>query len=264
MSLLNTNKQNVQPKVRSRNWIVLDSLPGQRGIVLPRMPPEPSCRCAFVVQLLSPRPSRANIRQVSQAELWKLSFETAINDLVELGAPAALAYDISFNKYGMRLAFLGISQNIGSYVRRICRRLVQHSLQLLEGPEMLPSSVTSTAMGHAETMPGLSAYRRNVTISNLRRSTAYEAVAEGIAFLRSCNGADCYAQGNLLQSEILDLLEDVENIFADSINNRPSSQTIVPPIEDTDYPPMWKPRAASICSISGSGLIIDACGRLPR
>ena len=35
-------------------------------------------------------------------------------DLVELGAPAGLAYKISYNKYGMRVSFLGLSQSIAS------------------------------------------------------------------------------------------------------------------------------------------------------
>ncbi len=49
---------------------------------LPRAPPEPSCRCVFVLQLLSSRPARANTQMAARAELWKMSLEYAISDLV--------------------------------------------------------------------------------------------------------------------------------------------------------------------------------------
>jgi insulysin len=80
------------------NWLILEPTPGQRGIPLPRGPPEPTCRCAFVLQLLSSRPARANTRQAAQAMLWKVSFENAVSDLAELGLPGGLGYELTFNK----------------------------------------------------------------------------------------------------------------------------------------------------------------------
>ena len=52
------------------------------SLPLPVLPPENTCRCAFVLQLLSPRPARANVRKAAHAQLWLLSFENAISDLV--------------------------------------------------------------------------------------------------------------------------------------------------------------------------------------
>jgi insulysin len=58
---------------------------------LPRAPPEPSGRCVFVLQLLSSRPARANTQMAARAELWKMSLEYAISDLVCLSRPIALS-----------------------------------------------------------------------------------------------------------------------------------------------------------------------------
>jgi insulysin len=246
------------------NWKILGAEPGQVGLPLPRCPPETTCRCAFTLQLLSPRPARANVRQAAFAELWKLSLELAITDLAELGAPGSLAYDISFNKFGLRLTFLGISQNISSYARRICRRLVKHHFTLLTGPEMLPPSLTAMAVSTASRVPNLSQQRRSPIVSNLRRATSYDAATEGIAFLRSCSGAVCFAEGDLLQSEVVALLSDLNDIFSESIGSGSRSSAAIPTINDLVYKPVWKPRFASSCAVPGVALVSDACGRLPR
>jgi insulysin len=249
----------------NENWTVLDAFSGQVGLSLPRSPPESSCRCAFVLQLLSSRPARADVRQAAKAELWKVAFEMAVMDLAELGAPGGLAYDLSFNKFGMRITVLGVSQNLPSYCRRLCRRLVEHPFRLLEGPETLSYSVTDTAIAGANRATGVTLQRKRRIISNLRRSTAYETAAEGIAFLRSCTGAVCFAEGDLLRKEVYELRDDLKGIFSQSVGStgRPL-QTATPAIDDLLYKPFWKPRSASPCSISGVPLMSDACGRLPR
>ena len=96
----------------------------------------------------------------------------------ELGAPAGLAYDLSFNKYGMRLCFLGISQNLASYSRRFCRRLAQHHKRLLEGPEMLDKSIIGTAVYDATRSTGVSQLRKREIENVLKSSSAYEAATE--------------------------------------------------------------------------------------
>lgn len=66
-------------------WAVLKvSSDYQSGLCLPlpRVPPEPSCRCVFVLQLLSSRPARAGVKMAAHAELWKVSLEYAVSDLV--------------------------------------------------------------------------------------------------------------------------------------------------------------------------------------
>jgi insulysin len=57
---------------------------------LPRAPLEPSSRCVFVLQLLSSRPARANTRMAGRAELWKMSLEYAISDLVSPNRPISV------------------------------------------------------------------------------------------------------------------------------------------------------------------------------
>jgi insulysin len=73
------------PVKDGNEWAILDAAPGQAGLPLPRLPPEANCRCAFVIQLLSSRPARADIRQAAKGELWRLSLQGSITDLIELG-----------------------------------------------------------------------------------------------------------------------------------------------------------------------------------
>lgn len=234
-----------------------------QGLPLPRGPPEPSCRCTFVLQILSPRPARANIRQAARAELWKLSFEYAVKDLAELGAPGGLAYDISFNKFGLRFSFLGISQILPSYARRLTRRLARHQDFLLNGPKLLPVVVTSAAISAATATSGISSGRRRGAISSIRSSMASDVSSEGLAFLNSCFGAVCFSNGDLLQNETMELMVDLRSILQSSLGNATLTAAI-PTIEDLVYKPVWKPRYASACSIAGVPLISDACGRIPR
>ena len=52
------------------------------SLPLPREAPEPSCRCAFVLQLLSKRPARASAAMAAHSELWKISLEKSLSDIV--------------------------------------------------------------------------------------------------------------------------------------------------------------------------------------
>jgi hypothetical protein len=56
--------------------------PGLPRLPLPMMPSEPTCRCSMVIQLLSSRPARANVKRAALAQLWLLSFQEAVSDLV--------------------------------------------------------------------------------------------------------------------------------------------------------------------------------------
>jgi transcriptional regulator of met regulon len=164
----------------------------------------------------------------------------------------------------MRLAFLGISPNLSSYTRRLCRRLVEHHFHLLEGPELLSFSVTDTAVAGASRVEGMAIQRQRRLVSNLRRSTAYETAAEAIAFLRSCTGAVCFAQGDLPPKEVYELRDDLKEIFRPVVGPSGSSSPATPSIDDLLYKPVWKPRSAPSCTISGVPLISNACGRIPR
>lgn len=237
------------------------------GLKLPRVPPEPNCMCAFVLQLLSPRAARADVRQAAKAELWKLVFETMVSDLAELGSAGGLAYDVSFNKYGLRIAFLGISQTLPSYVRRIVRRLVTVSSELFKGPEQLPASVTALAIDRVKRVPSLKPGRRRSIVKELKSATAYDVASEGIAFLRSCTGTVTIAQGDLLPGESKELVEELQGILLETLGSRARSLSeapATPALQDILYKPMWKPRSASSCTVSGVPLMSDACGRIPR
>lgn len=164
----------------------------------------------------------------------------------------------------MRLTFLGLSQNLPSYARRLCRRLVEHPYKLFDGPEMLPYAITDSAMAGANRATDLPTQRRRRIVSNLRRSTAYETAAEAITFLRSCSGAVCFAQGDLVSKEVYELRDDLHAIFEKAVGPWGRPLPAKPDIEDLLYKPVWKPRSASPCSVSGVPLISDACGRIPR
>ncbi|GAX26558.1 hypothetical protein FisN_21Lh024 [Fistulifera solaris] len=252
---------------KANNWSILEPYPGQYGLLLPRGPPEPTCRCAFVVEFLSPRPARADARQAAHAQLWLESFESiSMKDLAELGAIGGLAFDLSFNPYGLRLCVLGIRRTLPSYTRRLVRKLVDHSLELLRGPEYFPSSLTASTVQSAQRARNLSPRRRRVITSNLRRSTAYEAAAEGVTFLRSCQGGVCFAQGDLSSEEVSELLQDLQTILEPALNPRTSRSSVsaIPSIDDLLYRPNWKPRTLLSCSIPGVVLVSDACGRVKR
>ena len=248
-------------------WTLLEPpVEGKRGLPLPGYPPEPNYRSVFVINLLSSRPARASLREAARGELFKTSFEYSVSDLAELGAPGGLAYDLSFNKYGMRLAFMGVNQNLPSYARRFCRRLVEHPSNLLDGPEFFPPKVLNAAVGSARRFRGFSNQRRNTVVSALRSATAYESAAEGKAFLRSCSAAVCYAEGDWSTTrEVLSLQKDLEDIFAPYLSlGRGTNLPALPSLDDLTYKAIWKPRFGLPCTLAGITLISDACGRVPR
>mmetsp|Transcript_1206 Transcript_1206/g.3052 ORF Transcript_1206/g.3052 Transcript_1206/m.3052 type:complete len:296 (+) Transcript_1206:2-889(+) len=233
------------------------------GLSLPRMPPEASVRSLFVLQLLSSRPPRATAEMAAHAEVWRISLEYALVDLSELGAPGGLAYEISYNKYGMRVAFLGLSQNIASYARRIGRRMVDHTNQLLEGPEQISEIVREAAIRNTNRFR-MSPKRKALVTNTLKQTTASDAAREGTRFFASCSGAVCFSQGDLLPAETLSLMADLKEIFRKTtgVNVRPSPA--VPEVSDLLYRANWIPRAASVCTIAGASLVSNPCGRVPR
>jgi insulysin len=79
------NEDIIQSSIVRDYWSVLQVISHemtQPMLRLPRVPPEPSSRCAFVLQLLSSRPARADTKMAAHAELWKVSLEYAVSDLV--------------------------------------------------------------------------------------------------------------------------------------------------------------------------------------
>ena len=253
-------------KTVRRKWTVLK--PGLIGLPLPRSPPEASCRCAFVLQLLSPRPARASAEQAANAELWRLTFDAAAKDLAELGAPGGLAYELRFNKYGLRISCLGLSQTIPSYARRLANLLVKHQQNLLKGQKILPELIVSSALADANRARNLSQTRKGIVVNTLQKSTSFDAALEGISFLQSCTGAVCFSEGDLTSRETECLLNDMQIILEDSIGTRNTKDeqniSTIPSVDDLIDSPNWKPRNASPCYVAGVTLMSDACGRIPR
>ncbi len=250
----------------NEDWRVL--MPGKdtKLMQLPRSPPEANCRCVFVLQLLSSRPARAKADEAAYGELWRISFEEAIADFAEQGAPGGLAYELRFNKYGMRISFLGVSQTLPIYAKKIMNHLVQHKVEQLWDEK----KIKTMALSEASKSRDLSSIRRNIVLDSLQRARPYDVELEGTSFLQSCSGAVCFSQGDLTPDETRLLLQDIRGIVASSIgspnndNKRYFTPSRIPPIEDLTDMAKWKPRNASPCYISGISLMSDACGRIPR
>ena len=164
----------------------------------------------------------------------------------------------------MRICFLGLSQNIASYARRLSRRIVEHQNKLLENQELFSSKIVEAASRNALRTPNLSQQRRNEIVNILRESDSTEAAVEGIAFFKSCSGGVCYSQGDLLPKETAALLGDLKVIFRKVTGSNVRPVPASPELEDLVYRPNFIPRSASVCSIPGANLVSDPCGRVPR
>jgi insulysin len=267
-SVTSNNEEFEKPSIVRDYWALLQAyshsewLPSP-GLTIPRMPPEPSSRSVFVLQLLSSRPPRASSEMAAHAEIWRISLEYDLVELSELGAPAGLAYEISYNNYGMRVAFLGLSQNIPSYARRIARRMIDHTNQLLEGPEEIDPKVLEASIRNTNRFR-MTPSRKQQVVSSLRQTTAINAAREGTAFFQSCSGAVCFSQGDLLPTESLAVLADLKEIFRKTTGVNVSPAPVIPEVKDLLYRANWIPRAASVCAIPGASLVSNPCGRVPR
>jgi insulysin len=246
----------------------LVKLQSLEGIFLPRQPIDSEYgRCAFVVQLLSSKPARASVRQAARGELWKVLFEASITDLTELGASGGLAYDISFNKFGIRFAFLGVNQTLPSYVRRMFRRLLEFRQQMLQQLGDNPADLAkarSVAISSARSARGLSPGRRARIISNLRTASFLDVGTEGSELINSITGVVAISQGNF--EAAMDVVKDLDFIFAAdaSIGKFGPPMMSLTSMSELCYKPYWKPRFASGCYVPGVNLMSDACGRITR
>ena len=249
-------------------WTLYRAAPRERNgrdisLPLPLISPEPSSRCSLVVQLLSNRPRQATVRQAARSQLWLASFDDDIVDLAEFGAPAGLAYDLSFNAYGLRICFRGISQSLPSYARRFCRRLVQHHARLVDGSAAIAPTTKLLAMNQASRLQEPPLRKRQI-IGNLRTGTALDAAAEGLAFLNSCDGGLAFAQGDLLNDEAVELCKEIKSIFSRVATENYGSPVQPNSLGEILYNPLWKPKTSSPFLIPGVALISDACGRVQR
>jgi len=220
---------------------------------------EASC-CAFVIQLISDRPARATNVEAAHAELWRLSFENAIIDLAELGIPGALSYEVSFNNFGIRICFQGLSATLPSYTRRFCKRFVKYHSRLIDGSEELLPSVVDKAVFQAKRR--LNGLQKRQTISVICDSNAKNAGREGQLFFESTSRVACLVQGDFLPDEAIGLMDELQKIFHGYIYLDRSKPVMLPELKDLLYKPQFKPSSGSSCFIAGAYLISDACGRV--
>mmetsp|Transcript_38407 Transcript_38407/g.78362 ORF Transcript_38407/g.78362 Transcript_38407/m.78362 type:complete len:193 (-) Transcript_38407:222-800(-) len=181
----------------------------------------------------------------------------------ELGAPAGLAYDLSFNEYGLRICFRGLSQTLPSYARRFSRRLVQHHARIVEGSVAIGSATKRVAVSQARRLQG-SPLRKRQIIGNLITSSSLDAASEGLYFLNSCEGGLGFAQGDILPNEAIQLCKELKSIFS-KVATENYRVPLQPNLKEILAPkPYWKPKTSSPLLIPGVALISDACGRVQR
>lgn len=232
------------------------------GLPLPVRPPEPSIECAFIVQLLSSIPATFTSHQLLLADLWLLSFDDEVLNLAELGAIAGIAYETSMNTSGLRLCFRGPSQTLSSYVRRFCRKFVQHHVKLLDGSIQLTESVYERAITDAKRSPEINQQQKQDVIDTAQQVTETEVGEHGLFFLKCTTGGMLISQGDVLPNESMKLVAEIQDVFRGF--GEADGFAVQPDLRDLLYKPVWKPRDASLCLLPGISLISDACGRIPR
>jgi insulysin len=258
--------QSSMSNIKDSNWMLRPIPPGYSdliGLPLPARPPEPSIEGVFVIQLLSSLPSSFTSRQLMLSNLWLLSFDEEILDLSELGASAGTAYETSFNSNGLRLSFRGVSQTLPSYVRRFCRRLVQHHTRILDGSTKVSESVYRKDALEAGRSSKISMLNNGHSMSSFSSQFSEQDIAnQGSFFLKCTSGGVVITQGDILPKEGNTMLEDVRYIFRDYTASNHFETN--PDIRDLLYRPYWRPRDSSPCLLPGVALISESCGRVPR
>jgi insulysin len=247
---------------RRSNWKLWLIQRGSIGLPMPVRPPEPTVECSFVVQLLSSLPSTFTSTQLVLANLWLLSFDDEVLDLAELGAVAGIAYETSMNSSGLRLSFRGVSQTLPSFVRRFCRRLVQHHVKLLDGSTKISEAVRQSAISDANRSPKINRLKKLQLSDTARQITEKDVASQGLFFLRCTNGGRLISQGDVVPSEAFELLAELQFVFREF--GYAEGFSVEPELSELLYRPFWKPRDASPCLLPGISLISDACGRIPR
>ena len=260
----NFDKSLIFSKIGTNNWAMLLPNKNTPKLLLPRSPPEPSCRCAFVLQLLSSKPMKASAEEAAYGELWRLSFEdAAAKNLAEQGASGGLAYELRFNQFGMRIAFIGLSQSISDYAKKSMELLIRNHNALLDGSRSL--SNRSIAIAEVKKIKALPVYRKSAIVNALENARVYDVAMEGRDFLESSSGAVCFSQGDLTPRETQKLLLELQDLLKGYTNNgKDDKSRNLPSIEDLLDTPVWKPRNGSPCYQAGVSLMSDACGRVLR
>eukprot|EP00592_Proboscia_alata_P019630 CAMPEP_0194422720 /NCGR_PEP_ID=MMETSP0176-20130528/22030_1 /TAXON_ID=216777 /ORGANISM="Proboscia alata, Strain PI-D3" /LENGTH=1206 /DNA_ID=CAMNT_0039231609 /DNA_START=304 /DNA_END=3924 /DNA_ORIENTATION=+ len=273
---MDSNKLSMMSVFDSGNgWEVYQPMPALFDSIVFEKPeaiekPEASGTASLVIQIFSPRPISATPIQAARADLFLMSFNDVISDIANLGSASGIVYDIGYNEHGIRLAFQGMSQMLSKYVHAFCRKLADHSLVVTIDQKKMESSIINLSRMDSQR------YTKWQIAQAIRDSSAQDVADEAKEFWLSCigNGGVAIAQGDLLPTEGLEILNDVRKIFQLDVDMELSeeeengkvtdrSRMIRPPLKALLYRPTWKPRMTS-CFIPGIRLISDACGRVPR
>lgn len=189
------------------------------------------------------------------------------------------------------------SSNLPSYIKRFFKKMIIHQKKLSEWRfgsarnnaslleqrfELCRENAISDVIKTKERI--LSQTQKNRIKRALEVSSVADVSYEGKTFLKSIHGAVGFTQGQGQQGSSSpfseeQLMSDIREILEDSIgigsSGSPSSSSsplednnneivMIPEIEDLVDIPVWQPRFASICSITGITLLSDPCGRVPR
>ena len=153
-------------------------------------PPRPLATAAL--QINSPIPSTASIRQAARAEMWRLSLLQEIAELTSLAAYGGLKCDVSFNTRGMRLIVSGYAQRLPKFMARLVRRTLRHEAQPASSPAL--AAVRRSAIAAANAGQGISPPGK---LDELRRATPKQMQGEINRLFGSVYGAQLLLAGAL-------------------------------------------------------------------
>lgn len=161
------------------------------------------------------------------------------------------------------MSFRGVSQTLPSYVRRFCRRLVQHHLRLLDGTTKIPASVYQKALVEANRSSKISRLTNigNNPGSYSSQMSEQHVASQGSFFLKCTCAGILITQGDILPKEGNKLMKEIRHIFRAYAKAENHFETN-PVLRDLLYRPHWRPRDSSPCLLPGVALVSDGEYRL--
>ena len=145
-----------------------------------------------VLQIDTPKPSSATVREAARAELWRLTLLEALSETTGQAAVAGLKCDLSFNNRGIRLVVSGYSQRLPKYTALLLRRLLRHLPPAANSPQLAAArrvAVTAAQNGRGPSPPG--------RLSELKQATPEQLQAELSKLFSSVRGASLLLAGAL-------------------------------------------------------------------
>lgn len=154
------------------------------------------------LQIDSPIPAAASVRQAARGELWRLTLLQALSEYTAPAALAGLKFDISFNAQGVRLLTSGYAQRLPKFMALILRRTLRH----------LPPPAASAELAAARRRALLAVENDRAAPpgreDELRRAGPEQLQQETTRLFRSMSGARLLLAGSL-SAEAADALNAV-------------------------------------------------------